>query len=100
MYNAYFVMVLGRGSNLCSFFCYNIPKTQLRLPSSTWAAAASRWLHARPTQQPSVALANERAPMTYSASGGHEKAPSRDCSLAPRGGEESVMNGNPSTAQG
>ena len=37
--------------DLRKHFCYNIPKKHLRLPSSTWPPAASRWLHALPTQQ-------------------------------------------------
>ena len=84
-------MLLGSDNNssydvrmdLRKYFCYNIPKKQLRLPSSTWPPAASRWLHASPTQQPSVAPAKKRSPVTNSASGGLEKVPSRGrvCSL-------------------
>ena len=36
--------------------------------------AASRWFHARPTQQLSHVMAKERAPMTTSASGGRRYA--------------------------
>ena len=41
----------GDGST-CSPGWRIVPQKQLRLPSSTWPPAASRWLHARPTQQP------------------------------------------------
>ena len=59
-----------------------IPQKQLRLPSPTWPPAASLWLHARPTHQPSVAPAKERAPMTNSESGGRgEVLPGTDRSL-------------------
>ena len=51
-----------------------MPKKQLRLPSSTWPPAASRWLHARPARQLSEPTAKERAPMTTSASGGRREA--------------------------
>ena len=59
-----------------------MPKKQLRLPSSTWPPAVSGWRHARPTLQPSVIPAKERAPMTGSASGGRGKVlPGTDRSL-------------------
>ena len=57
---------------------YNIPKTQLRLPNSSWPPAASRWFHALPTQQPYDLPVKERAPMNDSASGG---LPGKVCSL-------------------
>ena len=47
-----------------------MPQKQLQLPSSTRPPAASRWLHALPTQQPYDLPAKERAPMNDSASGG------------------------------
>ena len=69
---------------------YNIPKKQLRRPSATGLPSAPQQCHARPTQQPSEAPAKERAPMTDSASGGLEKAPSRGrIARSPGGGGES-----------
>ena len=47
-----------------------VPTKQLGLLRSTWPPAASRWLHALPTQQPYDLPAKERAPMNDSASGG------------------------------
>ena len=71
-------MLLGSDNNssydvrmdLRKYFCYNIPKKQLRLPSSTWPPAASRLLHDLPTQHPYDLPAKVRAPMNDSASGG------------------------------
>ena len=68
--------------DLWKYFCYNIHKKQLRLPSSTRRQAAPRWLHARPTQQRYDLPAIERAPMNDSASGG----PPGKGLLAPWGG--------------
>ena len=47
------------------------------LPGVTRPLAAAQPRHARPTQQPSEAPAEERVPKPNSASGGREKAPSR-----------------------
>ena len=55
---------------------------RLRLPTSSWPPAASWWLHAPLTQQPSDEPAKEQAPMTASASGGRGKTlPRTDRSL-------------------
>ena len=68
--------------DLWKYVCCNIAKKHLRLPSSTWPPAASRWLHALPTQQPYDLPAKTRAPMNDSASRG---LPGKGL-LRPRGG--------------
>ena len=63
--------------HLHDYDCLSIcpPKDQL-LPIATGPPAVARPRHARPTQQPSVSLAKERAPKPYSARGGRRKEPS------------------------
>ena len=52
------------------------PAEDRLLPIATAPPAAARPRHARPTQQPSVTPAKERAPKPNSASGERRKEPS------------------------
>ena len=55
-----------------------MPKKQLRHPSSTWPHAASRWLHARLTQQPSETPTKERPRLPARRAGALKSRPPGD----------------------
>ena len=62
---------------LQSYVRFSMPRAAPALPSATRPLAAAQPRHARPTQQPSVSPAKERAPPSSSASGRRRTVPSR-----------------------
>ena len=68
---------------------FSTPRGAPALPSATGPPAAARRCHARPTQQPSVSPAKERAPPSNSAARGVERCPPGDGLLDPRDGDGS-----------
>ena len=67
----------GVQSDVHDYAGFSIPRSASALACSAGPPAPPRSCHGRPTHQPSVSPAKERAPTLSSASGGRGKAPSR-----------------------